>query len=388
MEIDQFKQLREELHRYPELSGNESETSKRLRKFFHKIPSATLHTDIGGYGFIADFRFPQAGPTLLFRADIDAVAVQETLPLPYCSCHAGVSHKCGHDGHAAILAAFADLLHRSPFSQGRILLLYQPAEETGQGAREVLDHPFFKENTIDAAFALHNLPGFPRSAVVCRAGSFTCSVISCTIQIQGKTAHAAEPEKAIAPTNVLLNIWQTADSWNHNVLTSSDYFRTTLVELHIGEKAFGVAAGSGYIRLTFRAATEANLQQHVRRLEQITQELIQPIPGLTYTIEWVEAFAANENNPGAVEIIRQAARKHHFTYLETDHPFAWGEDFGLFTQHFPGAMFGLGAGTAMAALHTPGYDFPDEVIESGAQMFYEIAHQILCGGMSIQHFVL
>ncbi|MFR7821915.1 MAG: M20/M25/M40 family metallo-hydrolase [Odoribacter splanchnicus] len=86
-------------------------------------------------------------------------------------------------------------LYEHPLERGRILLLFQPAEENGQGAQLVLQDPWFRQQKIDRAFALHNLPGYPFSTIVCRTGSFTCSVISCTITFTGKTAHAAEPEK-------------------------------------------------------------------------------------------------------------------------------------------------------------------------------------------------
>lgn len=373
MEIEKFYRIREELHRHPELSGQEKHTVQYIRQVLQKFQSFRIHLLEKGHGLVAEYSFPNEGPTLLFRADIDAVAIPEKSPLPYCSENPGVSHKCGHDGHTTMLLMLAGLLHEQPLERGRILLLFQPAEENGQGAQAVLQDAWFCRQKIDRAFALHNLPGYPASTIVCRSGSFTCSVVSCTVTITGKTAHAAEPEKAVSPTSPLLHILHLGESWNQGTLKDADYFRTTLIELHVGEEAYGVAAGNGLIRLTLRAASEKILQEHRQQLEQFVQQISCSDPALKCSIEWIEPFVANENDPEAVTRIQEAAKNNGLAYEETAHPFAWGEDFGLFTQHFPGAMFGLGAGLSTPALHTPDYDFPNEVLETGANMFLEIA---------------
>jgi amidohydrolase len=373
MDRNKFYRIREELHRHPELSGQEKHTIQYIRQVLQEFQPSRIHPLEKGHGLVAEYSFPGEGPTLLFRADIDAVAIAEKSPLPYCSENPGVAHKCGHDGHTTMLLMLAGLLHEHPLERGRILLLFQPAEENGQGAQLVLQDPWFRQQKIDRAFALHNLPGYPFSTIVCRTGSFTCSVISCTITFTGKTAHAAEPEKAVSPTAPLLHILHLSESWNRGTLKNPDYFRTTLIELHIGEEAYGVAAGSGLIRLTLRAASEKILQKHRQQLEQFVQQTIDSHPALLCSIEWTEPFAANENDPESVTWIQEAAQSNGLVYEETDHPFAWGEDFGLFTQHIPGAMFGLGAGISTPALHTPDYDFPNNILQNGARMFYELA---------------
>lgn len=373
MKAQEFYNLREDFHQHPELSGQEMRTASKIVEVLKELRPTQIHTHIGGHGVIAEYTFSPQGPTLLFRADIDAVAINETLPCPYHSVNPGVSHKCGHDGHTTILVATAHLLHQHPLKRGRVLLLFQPAEETGQGARQVLQHLFFQDRHIDKAYALHNLPGFPAKAVVCREGSFTCSVISCSIKVEGKTSHAAEPEKAVSPTAALLKILEKAMSWNQGQPYQPEYFRSTLIELHIGEEAYGVAAGNGVIRLTLRASTAQHLKIHTDELEKLIQQLKGNYPALRFSTEWLESFTANENQTTAVHTIKQAAIKNGLTYIETPHPFTWGEDFGLFTQHIPGAMFGLGAGEQLPGLHTPAYDFPNTIIETGAQMFYQIA---------------
>lgn len=375
METEKFYPIRRQLHRLAEISGQEIHTSRYIQRVLRQVaPSATCQP-VGTHGIIAEFHFPKNGPTLLFRADTDAVAMSETTTLPYCSQQAGAAHKCGHDGHTAILLATAARIHRNPLDCGRLLLLFQPAEETGQGAQAILRDPWFRRQKIDYAFALHNLPGYPAGAIVCRPGSFTCSVISCSITLTGKTSHAAEPEKAISPTQALLALLQGAESWNCGDLASPDYFRTTLVELHIGKETYGVTAGNGILRMTLRATTATNLQRHIEQLQELIRKHTGSSSGLHCTVEWLEPFTANENHPQIVKRIQQIAQRNAYPYIEPPYPFAWGEDFGLFMQHYPGAMFGLGAGLDIPALHTPEYDFPDEIIATGAGMFYGIAKE-------------
>ena len=373
MEIKDFYQIRENFHRHPELSGKEKETARRVADLLKGMQPTHLYTGIGGHGVIAEYVFAEEGETLLFRADMDAVAIEEHGGTGHDSLNPGTAHKCGHDGHTTILLAFADLLHRYPLAKGKILLLFQPAEETGEGAMKMLEDPFFNGRHIDHVFALHNLPGYPTAAVVCRPGSFTCSVVSCSIEITGKTSHAAEPEKALSPTPLLLQLLRTAESWDCNTPGKETYFRSTLIELHIGEEAYGVAAGQGVIRFTFRAATEKNLQTRIREMEEMVAAIPKTNPEYNVRLQWLEPFQANENTMKEAGWIKQAAQAQGLPYIEAEVPFAWGEDFGAFTQRYPGALFGLGAGTKTPPLHSPKYDFPNELIEKGAHIFYEIA---------------
>lgn len=130
MELEEFAGIRHIFHQQPEFSENEINTAILIEKNLKSFFPTFIHTNIGGYGIIAEYIFSEKGPVLLFRADTDAVAVTETLPLDYVSQKPGISHKCGHDGHTTILLAFADLLHRFPLKQGRILLLFnQPKRQ-------------------------------------------------------------------------------------------------------------------------------------------------------------------------------------------------------------------------------------------------------------------
>ena len=306
---------------------------------------------------------------------MDAVAVQEPDDMLYHSQNPGVAHKCGHDGHTTILLRFAQMLSEHPLTKGRVLLLFQPAEEDGSGAKAVMDTKVLDYYKIDKAFALHNIPGYPASAVLCKEGSFTCAVVSVSISLTGKTSHAAEPQKGISPIPATLSIVDKLLRWNNTDIQSDDYFLSTIVEIHVGEEAYGVSAGNSVIRATLRAKTDKLLHQHAQQLKELVATECERTPDLQHEMEWLEPFSANENDSQSVSLIKSAAIRNDLPYIELQTPFSWGEDFGLFTQQYKGALFGLGAGENCAPLHSPRYDFPDEVIETGATLFYMIAEE-------------
>ncbi|WP_455510242.1 M20 metallopeptidase family protein [Butyricimonas paravirosa] len=375
MQKDTFYQIRRELHQHPELSGQEARTARFVEDKLQAFHPTKVIRHVGGHGLLVEYFFSEDGPTVLFRADMDAVAVQEPDDIPHHSQTPGVAHKCGHDGHTTILLRFARMLSEHPLTKGRVLLLFQPAEENGSGSKAVLDTKVLDYYQIDKAFALHNIPGYPLHAVLCKEGCFTCAVVSVSITLTGKTSHAAEPQKGISPIPAMLTIADELSRWNNTDMQSDNYFLSTIVEIHAGEEAYGVSAGNGVIRATLRAKTDKLLHQHARQLKNLVVTECERTPGLQYEVEWLEPFSANENDPQSVRLIKSATIRNNLPYLELQTPFSWGEDFGLFTQQYKGAMFGLGSGANCAPLHSPQYDFPDEVIETGATLFYTIAEE-------------
>ena len=373
MQKDTFYQIRRELHQHPELSGHEARTARFVEDKLQAFHPTKVIRHVGGHGLLVEYFFSEDGPTVLFRADMDAVAVQEPDDIPHHSQTPGVAHKCGHDGHTTILLRFARMLSEHPLTKGRVLLLFQPAEENGTGSKAVLDTKVLDYYKIDKAFALHNIPGYPASAVLCKEDSFTCAVVSVSITLTGKTSHAAEPQKGISPIPATLNIVDELLRWNNTDIQSDDYFLSTIVEIHVGEEAYGVSAGNSVVRATLRAKTDKLLHQHAQQLKELVATECKRTPDLQHEMEWLEPFSANENDPQSVGMIKNAALRNNLPYIELQTPFSWGEDFGLFTQQYKRAISGLDSGENCALLHSPQYDFPDEVIETGATLFYTIA---------------
>ena len=368
-------EIRHTLHRLAEPSGCEARTQQFLLDTLRTLQPTEIRTFANSRNFLAVFDTGHAGPTTLFRGDFDAVRVDETIDVPYASETAGVAHKCGHDGHATILLGLAEQLHLHPLEKGRALLFFQAAEETGEGAAQLLQTGVLDEYRPDRVFALHNIPGVPLGTVICKTGSFTCSVVSCDIELHGRTSHAAEPLKALSPYPAAKAITDELLALNQYDMERDDFCLLTLVEFRVGEPAYGVTAGHGVLRLTLRAKEDKLLQQTKIRLREIVERVAKATPGLTTSIGWKEYFAASSNQEDAVNRIRAAARACGLPYQEKAQPFSWGEDFGLLTQQYDGALFGLGSGENQPPLHHQYFDFPDELLPIGARLFYEIARR-------------
>lgn len=183
--------LRQWLHTHPEISGEEKNTAAYLVGLLQSLNPDFIKEKIGGEGILVLFDSGKPGPVLLFRSELDALPIQETNDFAHRSLANGISHKCGHDGHATILYGLAEKLARQWPLSGKVCLLFQPAEETGEGAERVVADSIFRNIKPDYVFALHNLPGYETGAIVIKEGLFSAAVNSIVIKLKGKTAHAA-----------------------------------------------------------------------------------------------------------------------------------------------------------------------------------------------------
>jgi len=364
--------LRKEIHQNPELSGFEKETAKRVINFIEPLGPDEIITNVGGDGILVVFNGTAPGKTILIRAELDALPIQEINMFDYKSVTENVSHKCGHDGHATILCGLAKKLSSDRPQKGRIILLFQPAEENGMGAVAMYNDDKFKPYHPDLAFALHNLPGYPKNSIVVKNDTFTCAVNSIIIKLKGKTSHAAEPEHGFNPGLAIATIIQSFEGKNQPDMKRDDFAVLTLIYAHLGTKDYGISAGAGEVHYTFRRTKNGLMKELEIRLEK-NARIIASQYNLDIEIEWTQEFKANENSLEAVNMIREAVQNTSLSLIEKDAPFKWGEDFGLFTEHFSGAMFGLGSGENVPALHNPDYDFPDEIIQAGIDIFYNIS---------------
>ncbi len=364
-------ELRRSLHAHPEVSGAEEATAARIAARLRALNPTSLLNGLGGHGVLATFDSGKPGPTLLFRAELDALPIVEANRFEHRSQVEGVSHKCGHDGHMAILCGLADALAARSLVRGKVHLLFQPAEETGQGAQAVLADPRFAPITPDLGFALHNMPGFPAGAVIVRTGTITAAVCSLILRFQGRTSHAMEPEAGLNPSLAIAELIQACDALNHNHPADVDFRLVTPIHVRVGSPAYGVSAGDGELHLTLRAWDDERLGRLLETILTHAHE-IATRHRLCLTHEILQRFRANVNHPAAVVQVRAAAHRCGQPITDLSLPIKGGEDFGLFTSSFPGCMFLLGIGEAAPSLHSPDYDFPDSLIETGVRLFEEI----------------
>jgi len=365
--------FRRELHTFPEVSGQEAETAKRIVKQIRATNPTQVIDNIGGHGIAAIYG--TKGKTVMVRCELDALPIQEINEFDHKSTIDQVSHKCGHDGHMAILVGLADYLGNNLPEEGRVVLLFQPAEENGEGAKSILADPKFESIQPDFVVALHNIPGEPKDKVLCKTGSFTPAVQSIIIHLDGKTSHAAEPENGLNPALAIAEILQQSLALQKPE-AATDFAVVTPIQIEMGEEAYGISAGHGIVRLTIRTWDNVTMKKLADNIELIVKNTAKKY-SLSEKIEWTQYFASNQNSEEVTEAIRNAANENNLKYIEKEHPFKWGEDFGLFTEEYKGAMFGLGAGTTTPALHNPDYDFPDDITPNGINMFKSIITQLL-----------
>lgn len=368
-------EIRKEIHANPELSGQEKNTQQLILDFLEQHSSASS-IKLAETGVLACFDSKNEGKTILIRGDIDALPIEEVNPFPHKSKNKKVSHKCGHDGHTTILLGLAMMLTKSPIKNGKVFLLFQPAEETGAGAAAVLHDPKFPLKQIDFAYALHNLPGFAKNEIILKENEFSAYVKSMVIKLNGKTAHAAEPEKGYNPALAIAQILAFSEQMTLNQPELADFFLLTPVYSILGSPSYGISAGEGEIHFTLRSWSTNLMKVKTAELEDLIRKVAKKYH-LGVSISFTEEFFSNHNNGDSVKLIRDSANDLHLKVVDVESPFKWGEDFGLFTQKYKGAMFGLGAGISTPALHNPDYDFPDEITPSGVAMFYSIIQKTI-----------
>lgn len=363
------------LHKNPELSGKEYQTAKHIKTFLEKYKPDEIIEGLGESGIAAVYG-KDPSYTVMVRCELDALPIQEINDFEYKSINEGIAHKCGHDGHMTIVAGLATILHKNKPQKGRVVLLFQPAEETGEGATKVINDSKFKSIEPDYIFALHNLPGYPESSIIYREGNFTSSVKSIIIKLIGKTAHAAQPETGINPALAISKIISQISELSNNDPESDDFKLITPIQIKMGEEAYGTSAGYGEIHLTIRCWELDKMNQLEKQIIKIVEE-VAVTSKLKIEIGYTQEFMSCSNNKEAGSYIELAAKSNNLAWMEKDKPFKWGEDFGVFTQKYKGAMFGLGAGEKVPALHNPDYDFQDNIIQPGIHMFLTIINNIL-----------
>ncbi|MEQ6168588.1 amidohydrolase [Ekhidna sp. MALMAid0563] len=367
--------FRKELHQHPEVSQKEKETQKRIIHFLNE--SGINGKPIGGTGVFVMFDSGRDGKTIMLRSDHDALPIQEINDFEHKSLNDGVSHKCGHDGHTAIMCGVAKYFKENPISEGKLVLVFQPAEENGEGAKAVLADDQF-DFEPDLVFAMHNLPSYPLHQVVIKDKNFTTAAKSIIIKLSGKTSHAAEPELGINPAKAIAELIEMFERESEPELNKDDFALASPVHINMGEKSYGITAGYGEVHYTLRTWNSEVMKDFADRIVRRTEDIAKNHQ-LKLDISWTEEFDSNNNDPAPMEVIRKAIQMNGFDYFERERPFKWGEDFGLFTQKFPGAMFGIGSGEDCPALHNPDYDFPDEIIQTGINMFTTIVEKAFDG---------
>ena len=357
--LDAAIALRRQLHQIPELKYEERQTSafvaKTLRSYGYEVQEG-----IGKTGVVAILNSGKPGKTIAFRADIDALPIQEATSVPYKSCHSGVMHACGHDGHTATLLLVARVLRTIKAQlKGKIKLIFQPAEEGGKGSTAMIEDGVLENPSVDAIFGYHNWPGLPLKTLATRLGCILAGSGRFEIRLHGKRAHLANPKDAINPVTIGAGIVKEIEA------LSTDRTVVSLLGFNSGDWKHGTPEQAEIVGCYFIEGNES--------LNQLKKQ-IQSIVGLHGTVVFHEFQSPTVNAPKEAELVFSAGRKADIKDIQKLGSCKMAaEDFSEYLKFVPGCYFLIGAGETAAALHTPAYDFPDEILSEAASLMLQIA---------------
>ncbi|MDH1085266.1 amidohydrolase [Pantoea brenneri] len=362
--------LRHELHRFPELSNQEFETTARLRQQLeqHQIRILDLPLKTGLVAEIGS----SSGPLVVLRSDIDALPIEEQSGVSFRSERAGVMHACGHDFHCTAALGAAILLKQQEASlSGRVRILFQPAEETGQGAPAVIATGALADARV--IFGLHNDPSLPAGVIGSKAGPLTAAVDRFDIGITGIGSHAAKPHQGNDPIVIAAQIVAAAQTLISRNAPSADNAVVSITQIHSGS-TWNVIPEGAWLEGTVRSFSQPTRE----RLEQRFRTLVAGI-GAAFdaqiSFNWQAGPPSVVNDAYWTEVALQQASASGFEARVVEAS-PIGEDFAFYQQQLPGAFMMIGTGEPYA-LHHPAFRINDAVLLPTARYLADLARTAL-----------
>ncbi len=381
-QADEFIAVRRDIHRHPEMGYKEYRTSdlvaEQLQQWGYQVTRG-----LGGTGVVGQLKRGSGTKTLGLRADMDALPIEEATGLPYASCHAGIMHACGHDGHTAMLLAAAKHIAKNLQFSGTLNLIFQPAEEGLSGARKMMDDGLFTQFPCDAVFAMHNMPGHPQGHLVLRDGPMMASSDNVTITLEGVGGHGAMPHHAadpvVAGSAIVLGLQSI-------VARNVDPQETAVIT--VGAFNAGVANNVIPQRATLRLSVRALHRDVQALLEKRIGELVHAQAqsyGVQASIDYQRGYPVLVNHLRETDFARDVAE----TLVGAERVTRQGkaltgsEDFAFFLEEVPGCYLligngdGSGGGHGACMVHNPGYDFNDQNVAVGSAYWSLLAERFL-----------
>ena len=377
--------VRRDIHAHPELCFEEQRTSDVIAKQLTDwdIP---IHRGMGKTGVVGIIRNGSSARAVGLRADIDALPMTEHNRFAHASQYAGKMHACGHDGHVAMLLAAAKHLSKHRNFDGTVYVVFQPAEEGGGGAREMIKDGLFDKYPMEAIFGAHNWPGMQVGQFAIKSGPSFASSNEFKITIRGKGAHAAMPHNGVDPVPVacqMVQAFQTIITRNKRPI---DAGVISVTMIHTGE-ATNVVPESCVIEGTVRTFTLEVLDLIERRMRPIAEHTSAAFEA-SCEFEFARNYPPTINHASETEFARQVMSElvGADNVLEFE-PTMGAEDFSYFLLEKPGAYFLIGNGDGShrqgghgmgpCMLHNPSYDFNDDLIPLGATLWVRLAESWL-----------
>lgn len=369
--LSEIVALRHYLHQHPELSTQEFNTTKKIKEVLAEWKIKILETKLDT-GLLAEIKGTQAGPIIGLRADIDALPVQEESNLSFKSLNTGVMHACGHDLHmSSLLGAIRYFKDHQDEVKGTLRFLFQPAEEAGGGADQVL-----AKNVLDGVQALigfHNNPNLPVGTIALQAGPLMAGCYKFEIKIKGQGSHGAKPEKSKDPITTLATIISSLQTIVSRNINPQDAVVVSVTHINAG-KAWNVIPDEAYLQGTVRLFDHKNAELVKTKLFSLVEGIAQAY-GQKAEIDWSErALPINNNVKLTQAVIDNLSFKVDQPVLSMA-----GEDFATFQKEIPGVFAFIGSNGAPGAAdwHKPNFVGLDETLPTGIEYFVEGAQGLL-----------
>lgn len=372
---ERLKNIRRELHSWPELGFQEERTRAYLKG---KLAELGLQVEERGGGLTASLR-KGPGKTVALRADMDALPIQDAKEVPYASKNPGVCHACGHDGHMAMVLGAAYLLKEADYS-GEVRFLFQPAEELPPGGALAMLEAGALQG-VDAVFGLHLNPFIPFGAIGVKEGDLMAAADRFVVTILGKGGHGAIPHKSVDAVVTASHAVQALQALASRFTDPLEPLVLTVARIQ-GGTAFNIIAGEVELEGTVRTFNPS-LREQVPKLMERTLKGVTAAYGAEYSFSYTRGYPPLVNHPGETRLVLEAARGlwGREGAIDLVKPLMGSEDFAYFLEKTPGCYFFLGfnRGEEGISIHHPRFDIDEEVLPLGARLLEEIALRYLGG---------
>jgi len=360
--------IRRHLHKNPELSGQEHKTARFVAEQCRAL-GCNIRENIGGHGLLAKLPPCKTGETVLLRADMDALPIQDGKQCDYASSVDGISHSCGHDAHTAMLLGTMMLLSRlSVELPYNVAALFQPAEEITEGAAAMLKDGVLEGLDAQRIYALHVYPYLPSGSIGLKSGAMCAAADMFEVELTGHGGHAARPHECV---DVILIASHIIQALHHIISRKIDPMHPAV--LTIGRINAGYAANVIPDKASFSGTVRSlNIEAHEEirtRMDHIIRQTAE-IWGATARFHMRHATPILKNDPDVIEEVRRniSTLSPDTNMIDIDQPSMGGEDFAEFLQHVPGCLMRLGTGSEPSTrypLHHPRFDIDEEAMRSG-----------------------
>ena len=379
--------FRRDIHAHPELCFEERRTADLVASGLEAL-GIEVHRGLGTTGVVGvihgDLKPAGKGRSIGFRADMDALPIQEANTFAHASTYPGKMHGCGHDGHTAMLMGAARHLATNRNFAGTVYLIFQPAEEGGGGAREMIKDGLFERFEMDAVFAIHNWPGMPAGTVGVSPGAVMASSNEFYITLKGKGAHAAMPHLGADPVPVACQLVQAFQTIVSRNLNPNDPAVISVTQINAGETT-NVIPNTCRLAGTVRTFSNDVLDDIQARMQQLSEQISEGF-GLDVDFSFVRNYPPTINDAGASAFVQKALQGLLSPeQIVPQVPTMGAEDFSYMLQAKPGAYLflgngegdhrSLGHGAGPCTLHNPSYDFNDALLPVGAAIWVTLVHQ-------------